>query len=546
MDRTIRTCSCLLAAALLLPGVAWAKGDDIPAESALFWQAQRAELGGKQADALKTYVQLVGKIPTSAVAADRLYAAALVQGDFSNALKAARAQQLSDGGDATLPIVFFTDAWNRKDWKAARGAAGWLEERGIFGFMAPILAAWVDVAETGKGQISNSALRESGLLAYYSNDQQIYLYIASGHIDAAKRRLGSFPGFGDDYARHMAIIAAEYFGRNGEADYANSILDHIGLDPVAFGAKPSAFEPNTAISALFSRMSDQLEEQNLSDQALGFARFAQWIAPTSPYAAITLSKRLTEWGQGSKAQSLLDSISPQRPQWSWALTYKAGILRDSGRADDALKLVRLAHSQRSNSRELTQLEAQQLWASEDRSGAADLYRKLISDADSKTSNQRKVTYRLLLAQTLYGGSQWPEARAALEEALRIDGNNANILNMLGYGLLERREDVKRGFELVAKAHRLAPQSAAITDSLGWGHYLNGEYDKAVALLEQAVEGALSDVTINEHLGDAYWKVGRTIEARYAWRAASLQADGDAAERLSAKIDFGWTEATASP
>jgi Flp pilus assembly protein TadD len=168
----------------------------------------------------------------------------------------------------------------------------------------------------------------------------------------------------------------------------------------------------------------------------------------------------------------------------------------------------------------------------------------IADAHPK-KNGRRVTYRMLLAQTLDPSRDWPVIRATLEEALALNSTNPQLLNSLGYGLLERREDVKRGFELVAKAHGLASQSPAITDSLGWGHYLNGEYAKAVSLLEKAVEGAINDVTINEHLGDAYWHVGRAIEARYAWKASILQAEGEEAKRIAAKIDLGWTEATAA-
>ena len=106
--------------------------------------------------------------------------------------------------------------------------------------------------------------------------------------------------------------------------------------------------------------------------------------------------------------------------------------------------------------------------------------------------------------------------------------------------------MKRGFDLVAKAHRLAPQSPAIADSLGWAHYLSGDYAQAIPLLEKAVEDAIGDVAINEHLGDAYWQAGRLTEARYAWRAASLQAEGESAVRLAAKIDLGLTDATAAP
>ena len=44
--------------------------------------------------------------------------------------------------------------------------------------------------------------------------------------------------------------------------------------------------------------------------------------------------------------------------------------------------------------------------------------------------------------------------------------------------------------------------------------------------------------INEHLGDAYWRAGRKIEARYAWRIAALLAEGNDAVRLTDKINLG--------
>ena len=56
----------------------------------------------------------------------------------------------------------------------------------------------------------------------------------------------------------------------------------------------------------------------------------------------------------------------------------------------------------------------------------------------------------------------------------------------------------------------------------------------------------ADAEINEHLGDAYYTAGRRYEARYAWRAALLSAEDEAAERLRAKIDRGLTPALASP
>jgi Flp pilus assembly protein TadD len=547
VDRIIRICSLAAAWTLSLAVPIAANAAESEADIDLFWQAQRAELGGEPASAIKSYNRLLAKLPESSVAVDRLFDTAVLHGDFVSALKAARAQQLAETADAAIPLIFFVDAWKRKDWAGATKATSWLQERSIFAFMAPILNIWIEVAQGKKATLSNATLQESGLLSFYSVDQLVYLELANGNAEGAKRRLAAFPGFGDDYARHMAMSAAEQLGRNGNGEFANSLLQHIGAEPLAGAGKPGSFPADDALAALFSRLSAQLDEQGINDQALYFARLANWISPDSAFGRMTLANRLAEKGLSAQATALLDGIGETRAQWSWALGDKARVLLRDERAPDALKLIQVARARRPGADDLKLLEAQQLEANNDAAGAVAIYRSLIADADAQGGkNGRRVTFRMLLAQALDTQKNWSASKVALEEALAMNSENPQLLNSLGYRLLERREDVKRGFELVSKAHRLAPQSPAITDSLGWGHYLNGDYAKAVPLLEMAVESAISDVTINEHLGDAYWKVGRFNEARYSWRAAALQAANGESKRIAAKIDIGWTEATAAP
>ena len=71
-----------------------------------------------------------------------------------------------------------------------------------------------------------------------------------------------------------------------------------------------------------------------------------------------------------------------------------------------------------------------------------------------------------------------------------------------------------------------------------GRHDDGLEARALPLFERAVRGQPADVTINEHLGDAYWKTGRRYEARYAWRAAAVNAEGEDKARLTAKIENG--------
>ena len=130
----------------------------------------------------------------------------------------------------------------------------------------------------------------------------------------------------------------------------------------------------------------------------------------------------------------------------------------------------------------------------------------------------------------------------MRSAIHIAPNEPGLLNFLGYSLLERREKIAEAKELIARAARLKPDDTAITDSLGWAHFLSGDYDRAVEILEKAALAEPIEPTINEHLGDAYWRAGRKIEARYTWRAAALTAADDAQARLQEKADFGLTDA----
>jgi Flp pilus assembly protein TadD len=79
----------------------------------------------------------------------------------------------------------------------------------------------------------------------------------------------------------------------------------------------------------------------------------------------------------------------------------------------------------------------------------------------------------------------------------------------------------------------------MVDSLGWAYYRLGDYKVAAETLERAVELDAGDPEINDHLGDAYWKVGRRDEAMFQWkRVLTLQPDDKIKASAEAKIAAG--------
>lgn len=123
--------------------------------------------------------------------------------------------------------------------------------------------------------------------------------------------------------------------------------------------------------------------------------------------------------------------------------------------------------------------------------------------------------------------------AALSDLRRIIDDNprdAQALNAYAYTLAERRAAYAEALPYVKRAHALAPESAAILDSLGWIELKLGRQERAIELLTEAWE-RLKDAEIAAHLGEALWAEGRHAEAREVWRAGEgLDADSPALRR----------------
>ena len=95
---------------------------------------------------------------------------------------------------------------------------------------------------------------------------------------------------------------------------------------------------------------------------------------------------------------------------------------------------------------------------------------------------------------------------------------------------------------IEKAVALKPDDGYIVDSLGWAHYMQGNFKEAVRYLERAVELKPDDPVLNDHLGDALWRVGREREARFQWdQALTLKPEPDDEAKIKKKLDTGLTE-----
>ncbi|MBU0688066.1 MAG: tetratricopeptide repeat protein [Gammaproteobacteria bacterium] len=109
----------------------------------------------------------------------------------------------------------------------------------------------------------------------------------------------------------------------------------------------------------------------------------------------------------------------------------------------------------------------------------------------------------------------------IRKLIKIEPNNAHAYNALGYGWLVRNIRIPEAMELVEKAYRLAPDDAAIIDSMGWAYYRLGQLDKSLEFLRRSY-AVNPDPEIAAHLGEVLWVKGEREAAQKVWRASEQE------------------------
>ncbi|MEL7088232.1 MAG: tetratricopeptide repeat protein, partial [Planctomycetota bacterium] len=104
------------------------------------------------------------------------------------------------------------------------------------------------------------------------------------------------------------------------------------------------------------------------------------------------------------------------------------------------------------------------------------------------------------------------ARDAYERLLAADPDNLEVLNNLAYILAKNLEDPRAALPLAKRAAELAPDNAAVLDTLGWTYYQVNQVREARRTLEDSVR--IEALPVNtQHLARIYTDDGDTSRAR---------------------------------
>ncbi len=233
----------------------------------------------------------------------------------------------------------------------------------------------------------------------------------------------------------------------------------------------------------------------------------------------------------------LGRIEEKRGRFDQARAYYQAVEDPAQRIDAGIRSAALYRQQKQAAQAREALHQLIPLAQDD----GDLQRLLLVEVDWLRDDGHFEEAFFLLGR---GVARWPEnddllfSRAMMAEKLdRIDlletdlrlliernPDNPEVLNALGYTLVDRTDRYQEGLDLIHRALAQDPDNAAYLDSLGWALYRLGRLEDAVEPLKEAYR-RMPDGEIAAHLGEVLWQLGRREEALELWRKAEQEQPG---------------------
>lgn len=203
----------------------------------------------------------------------------------------------------------------------------------------------------------------------------------------------------------------------------------------------------------------------------------------------------------------------QGEHWLAATARAARLLADSGELAAARRyLARLRATHQEQLSTLFQIEAELLMHRGEYRDA----QELLDAGLEEIPGSIELLYSRSLAHEKLGDIAAVEAD--LRAILAMDADNASALNALGYSLANHTDRYEEAQHLIERALALAPNDAAIIDSLGWVLYRRGQHERALVELRRAA-ALLPDPEVAAHLGEVLWVMGEREQARSVWAEA---------------------------
>ncbi|HOZ34044.1 MAG TPA: tetratricopeptide repeat protein, partial [Tabrizicola sp.] len=272
-------------------------------------------------------------------------------------------------------------------------------------------------------------------------------------------------------------------------------------------------------------------------------RVAEYLRPDHADVVLLTADTLETLGQHQLAVETYATFPPDDPAYVSAEIGRAGALRSDGQVDAAIQAMQAlarAHPDLFS----VQFALGDMLRLEERFDEAEVAYTAAINLQTKITEEDWVLffYRGISHEQ---SKDWAAAEADFRQSLTLNPDQPQVLNYLGYGLVDRGESLDEALGMIEKAVAADPEQGYIIDSLAWAYFRLGRYEDALRPMEKASVLEPVDPIVTDHLGDVYWMVGRKLEARFQWRRAlSFEPTETDATRILRKLEVGLDEVMA--
>ena len=542
----LRILTCALALALACPVAAQDRGLAGP-----YLAARTALMSSDYQDAARYYRRALSAQPSRLSLMESAFIAYIGVGDLDAAAALAERHELAGGRNQVADLLLDSHAIKKGDF--SRASQPVIEQDGLAPLVSGLVRAW---ALLGQGKMSEA-------IEGFEDVAKIEDFASFAHY----HRAIALASVGD-FESSNAILSGETYGPlvlspRGLQAHAQVLVqldrrdDAVELLTAAVAnrfnpeleALKNRIEEGEAVeydfvtngtegtAEVFFNTASVLNGRAAPENVLLYARAAQYLRPDHVPAILMIAEVLDDQSQFDLAAKAFASVPADHGAYVLAELGRANALYASDRQEAAVEVLTALSRTHPKVSVVHATRGDMLGRMEQNEEALEAYDQAIQLREG----QALGLWRLYYARGIIHEREldFASMEADFRMALQLEPDQPDVLNYLGYSLVEQRIKLDEALEMIKTAVEKKPQSGYITDSLAWIYYRLGRFEEAVSPMEKAVELLPVDPIVNDHLGDVYWMVGRKREAEFQWkRALSFEPVEKEAERIRAKLAEG--------